>query len=141
MAEILVDTMSQTAQVEEKFAGYPPETRAMQVYGGGGSYMLSSFGRLSRDIICERDAQPDMAQTMHLISGSTIQNKVSKAKLPWDLSDDALLDHVYLAALVREPSEAERSAIRTRIVSGERKAVFQDLLWAIFNSKEFMYQH
>ena len=141
MAEILVDTMSQTAQVEEKFAGYPPETRAMQVYGGGGSYMLSSFGRLSRDIICERDAQPDMAQTMHLISGSTIQNKVSKAKLPWDLSDDALLDHVYLAALVRQPSEAERSAIRTRIVSGERKAVFQDLLWAIFNSKEFMYQH
>ena len=78
---------------------------------------------------------------MHLISGSTIQNKVSTAKLPWDLSDDALLDHVYLAALVRQPSEAERSAIRTRIVSGERKAVFQDLLWAIFNSKEFMYQH
>ena len=141
MAEILVDTMSQTAQVEEKFAGYPPETRAMQVYGGGGSYMLSSFGRLSRDIICERDAQPDMAQTMHLISGSTIQNKVSKAKLPGDLSDDARVDHVYLAALVRQPSEAERSAIRTRIVSGERKAVFQDLLWAIFNSKEFMYQH
>ena len=141
MAEILVDTMSQTTQVEEKFAGYPPETRAMQVYGGGGGYMLSSFGRLSRDIICERDAQPDMAQTMHLISGSTIQNKVSKAKLPWDLSDEALLDHVYLAALVRQPSEAERNAIRTRIVSGERKAVFQDLLWAIFNSKEFMYQH
>ena len=141
MAEILVDTMSQTAQVEEKFAGYPPETRAMQVYGGGGSYMLSSFGRLSRDIICERDAQPDMAQTMHLISGSTIQDKVSKAKLPWDLSDDALVDHVYLAALVRQPSEAERNAIRTRIGSGERKAVFQDLLWAIFNSKEFMYQH
>lgn len=141
MAEILVDTMSQAAQVEEKFAGYPPETRAMQIYGGGGGYMLSSFGRLSRDIICERDTQPDMAQTMHLISGSTIQNKVSKSKLPWELGDDALVEHVYLSALVRQPSEAERKMIRERIGSSERKAVFQDLLWAIFNSKEFMYQH
>jgi hypothetical protein len=141
VAESLVDVMSQVSGVAEKFNGYPPETRAMQVSGGGGGYMLSSFGRLSRDIICERDSQPDMAQTMHLIAGATIQAKVSKAVLPWELSDDALLDHVYLSALVRKPSDAERKAIQLRISSGERKAVFQDVLWAIFNSKEFMYQH
>jgi len=141
MAESLIDVMSQASGVPEKFAGYPPETRAMQVYGGGGGYMLSSFGRLSRDIICERDSQPDMAQTMHLIAGSTIQAKVSKAKLPWELPDDALIEHVYLSTLVRKPSSIEQDALRERIAKGERKAVFQDLLWAIFNSKEFMYQH
>ena len=42
--------------------------------------MLASFGRLNRDIICERDSQPDMAQTMHLISGSTIATKVSRCE-------------------------------------------------------------
>ncbi len=141
MAEMLIDTMSQVAGVPEKFAGYPPETRAMQLSGGGGGYMLSSFGRLSRDILCERESQPDMAQTMHLISGSTIQAKVSKAKLPWDLGDEALIEHVYLSALVRKPSEAEKKAILERIGKGDRKAAFEDLLWAIFNSKEFMYQH
>ena len=141
MAEMLVDTMVQVSGVAEKFAGYPPETRAMQVSGGGGGYMLSSFGRLSRDILCERDAQPDMAQTMHLIAGSTIQAKVSQAKLPWELSDEALIEHVYLSALVRKPSEAERRAVAERIARSDRKAAMQDLLWAIFNSKEFMYQH
>jgi hypothetical protein len=82
-----------------------------------------------------------MAQTMHLISGSTIQAKVSKAKLPWELQDEALIEHVYLSSLVRKPSEAERKAVVERIGKGDRKAAFEDLLWAIFNSKEFMYQH
>ena len=104
--------------------------------------MLSSFGRLSRDIICERDSQPDMAQTMHMISGSTIQNKVNKAKLDLALTDDALLDRVLLTSLVRKPTDAERSAVMEKIKTGsDRKAVYQDLLWAILNSKEFLYQH
>lgn len=141
MAEVLVDAMTQATGVPERFAGYPPETRATQVYGGGGSYMLSSFGRLSRDIICERDQQPDMAQTMHLISGSTIQKKLQAMKLPLDLSDSALLDRLYLTSLVRRPSEAERAAVMAGLAQGDRPQVYQDLLWAILNSKEFMYQH
>ncbi len=141
MAEVLVDTMSQTTGVPERFAGYPPETRAMQVSGGGGGYMLASFGRLSRDIICERDSQPDMAQTMHLISGSTIQKKLTAMKLPLDLADDALLDRIYLTSLVRRPSDDERAAVKSALARSDRKSVYQDLLWAILNSKEFMYQH
>ena len=39
-----------------------------------------SSGRLNRDMICERDSQPDMAQTMHLISGSTIASRISGAE-------------------------------------------------------------
>lgn len=141
-AEPLLDAMSQVTAVPEKFGGYPPGTRAMQVYSGGGGYMLSSFGRLSRDIICERDSQPDMAQTMHMVAGSTIHNKVSKAKLDLDMPDERLIDRVFLTALVRSPSDAERSAVLERIRGGaDRKAVYQDLLWAILNSKEFLYQH
>lgn len=140
-AEVILDAMSQVSGTPEKFAGYPPETRAMQVYGGGGGYLLASFGKLSRDIICERDAQPDMAQTMHLISGDTVQRKLAKAKLPWELSDEALAEHVYLSALVRRPREAEAAALRARIAAAGRKTAFEDLLWALFNSKEFLYQH
>jgi hypothetical protein len=140
-AEVILDAMSQVTKAPEKFSGYPPETRAMQVYGGGGSYMLASFGRLSRDIICERDTQPDMAQTMHLISGDTVQKKIAKAQLPWELPDAALVEHVYLTALVRLPRPAERAAMEKRLAAGDRRAAFEDLLWAIFNSKEFLYQH
>ncbi len=140
-AEMIVDAMSQVSGSPEKFAGYPPETRALQVYGGGGGYMLSSFGRLSRDIICERDAQPDMAQTMHLISGDTVQRKLAQAKLPWELKDEALAEHVYLSALVRKPRANELAALQARIAAAGRKTAFEDLLWALFNSKEFLYQH
>jgi len=140
MAEAMLDAMTQVTGVEEKYGGHPPGTRAMQL-ASGSSYMLSSFGRLGRDIICERDAQPDMAQTMHLISGATIQKKIEAAKLPWELDDDALIDRVYLSSLVRAPREEERAAVKSRIAAGDRKAAYQDLLWAILNSKEFMYQH
>jgi hypothetical protein len=140
MAEAMLDAMTQVTGVEEKYGGHPPGTRAMQL-ASGSSYMLSSFGRLGRDIICERDAQPDMAQTMHMISGSTIQKKVTAARLPWELDDDALIDRVYLSSLVRAPRAEERAAVKARIAAGDRKAAYQDLLWAILNSKEFMYQH
>ena len=133
--------MSQTTGVEEKLNGYPPGTRAMQAYGTGGGYMLSSFGRLSRDIICERDSQPDMAQTMHMIAGSTIQKKVAGAKIDLSLEDNALIDRIYSSSLVRRPSPEERAAIQAQIARGDRKTAYQDLLWAILNSKEFMYQH
>ena len=141
IAEVMLDAMSQATGAQEKFAGYPPETRATQVYGGGGGYMLASFGRLNRDIICERDSQPDMAQTMHLISGNTVQKKIAAAKIDLALSDDELIERIYRSSLVRGPSEEERAAIRDQIAKGDRKAVYQDLLWAILNSKEFMYQH
>jgi hypothetical protein len=141
-AETLLDAMSTVTGVEERFAGYPPGTRAMQVYSGGGGYMLSSFGRLNRDIICERDSQPDMAQTMHMISGSTIHKKVSGARIDLAGSDHEVFERIYRTSLVRSPSPEERKAIRDRIAAGaDRKAVYQDLLWAILNSKEFLYQH
>ena len=140
-AETMLDAMSQATGVEEKFGGYPPGTRAMQVYSGAGGYMLAAFGRLNRDIICERESQPDMAQTMHMISGSTVQKKVNGAKLDLSLSDDALMERIYLTSLVRMPSAEERQAVRAAVTGGDRKAVFQDLLWAILNSKEFLYQH
>jgi hypothetical protein len=140
-AEAMLDAMSQATGVPEKFNGYPPGTRAMQVYAGNGGYMLASFGRLSRDIICERESQPDMAQTMHMISGNTVQRKVNGAQLDLSLSDNALLDRIYLTSLVRFPTDEERTAVQAALAKGERKAVYQDLLWAILNSKEFLYQH
>lgn len=142
LAETLLDTMSQATGVPEKFPGYPPGTRAMQVYAAGaGGYLLSSFGRLSRDILCERDAQPDMAQTMHLISGATLQNKITQAAFDPALSNEQLLEQIYLRSLVRLPSAAERTAVLAMAKAGDRRKVFEDLLWAILNSKEFLYQH
>lgn len=140
-AESLLDAMSEVTGVQEKFAGYPPGTRAMQVYGVGGGYMLSSFGKLNRDIICERDAQPDMAQTMHMISGSTVQKKITAMKFDPALTDEQWVEHLFRSALVRQPTADERHAALDRIQKIGRDQALQDLAWAILNSKEFLYQH
>ncbi len=103
--------------------------------------MLSSFGKLSRDIICERDSQPDMAQTMHMISGSTVQKKIAGMKFDSALKDDEVIDRIFLTALVRKPTAEEREAALQRLKATDRMAAYQDLTWAILNSKEFLYQH
>jgi hypothetical protein len=141
MAETLTDAIAQVTAVPDKFPGYPPGTRAMQVYAGA-NYMLSTFGRLNRDIICERDTQPDIAQTMHLISGDTIQKKLNAEGniiSRWMAGD--VVDSLFLRTLTRFPTAPEKVALTKALAEGDRKAVLQDALWAILNSKEFLYNH
>lgn len=141
MAETLTDAIAQVTAVPDKFPGYPPGTRAMQVYAGA-NYMLSTFGRLNRDIICERDTQPDIAQTMHLISGDTIQKKLhaeGNIISRWMTGD--VVDSLFLRSLTRFPTAPEKEALTKALAEGDRKAVLQDALWAILNSKEFLYNH
>jgi hypothetical protein len=53
------------------------------------------------------------------------------------------LDEIYLSALSRAPSSEESSHMLDLLKSAEgeaaRSLVYQDLLWAILNSKEFAY--
>ena len=78
LAEELIDSMTDVTGVPEKFPGYMPGTRAMTIPQGAPTYFLQTFGRLkAREVICERDNSPDVAQAMHLISGQTIQNQIT----------------------------------------------------------------
>lgn len=141
-AEQMLDSISQATGIPERYRGYPPGTRAMQVYGARGpNYMLNTFGRPARDIICERESTPDIVQTLHLISGDTINGKIAKWKPDSDLNDEQQLNRIYLTSLARYPRPAEREAILSNLPMKNRSEVYQDVLWAILNSKEFMYVH
>jgi len=102
-------------------------------------------------VICERDAMPAITQTMHLISGDTLQRQITAnngnlAKWLKDpaLSNEEVVKRLFLSALVRPPDEREISLVTTSIgTKGPevRKQVFEDTLWALFNAKEFIYNH
>ena len=152
MAEQLVDALSQVTGVPEEYRAFVPGTRAMTIPAGAPSYFLETFGRLKdRDKIAERESQPNMAQTMHLISGDTIQDKITAEGGTLDrwmadasLSDAEVVSRLFRATLVRPPAEAELSLALAPIRSegpAARRRAFEDTLWAILNSKEFLFNH
>jgi len=152
MAEQLADSITQVTGVPEKYPGHMLGTRAMSIPQGAPSYFLATFGRMkARELICERDSQPDMAQAMHLISGETLlrQTTAKGGHLDKWIADASLTDrdivrNIFLSALVREPDEKELATALAPIQSGgaaARRQAFEDTLWAIFNSKEFLFNH
>jgi hypothetical protein len=153
MVESLLDGMAQVTGVPEKFAGLPLGTKAIEVhqaYLAEPNYDMQIFGRPDREKICERDHQPSLVQVLHLISGDTIQRKITdpNSRLrQWladkSLTDDVVINRIFLASLTRPPTEKERDQIfkLLRETSAGRESVYQDLLWSIFNSKEFLYNH
>jgi hypothetical protein len=154
MSEQMVDSMVAVTGVPEKFPTFPLGTRAISIgvlpYNRP-HYMMKVFGRNDlREVICERDTKPSVPQVMDLVSGETMQHQVTAKDGTLDrwladsaLGDEAILDRIYLAAIQRHPTPDEVQAAlpgggRTEAV---RKQAFQDVLWAVFNSKEFLFQH
>jgi hypothetical protein len=152
MAEQLIDAVTQVTGKPEKYEGFPLGARAMSIPRGAPSYFLRTFGRMAaREVICERETQPAMNQAMHLISGDTLQRQITAKGSRLDawmedasLSDEEIVRRLFLAALVREPDAREMGValapIRARGAEHRRQAL-EDVLWALFNAKEFLYNH
>jgi hypothetical protein len=156
-SEQILDSMTQITGVPEKFTSMPLGTKAMKIPVlpfNKPSYMMKVFGRNDlREVICERDTKPSVAQVMHLVSGDTIQRQITSkdGNLEAWLRDSALSDKdlatkIYLAILTRQPTNDEITAAIAPVQAkpgdaGARRVAFEDLLWALFNSKEFLFHH
>jgi len=148
-AEQLLDSISQATGVSEQFASFYPGTRAAQLsYPETESYFLDVFDRSPRKEVCERTFRPTLNQVIHRVSGDTINNKVSakgnvvgrllSAKRP----QPAIIEELYLRTLSRYPGASEQQLARNIIEKdGDVRRGLEDLLWALLNSKEFIYNH
>ena len=102
-------------------------------------------------MICERDTLPAITQTMHLISGDTLQRQITskRSQLAKWLNDDTvsneeIVKRLFLSTLVRPPDDREISQVVNAIgaqTGDGRRQVFEDTLWALFNAKDFIYNH
>jgi hypothetical protein len=151
MAEQLLDSIVMVTGVRERFSGWVGAQRAMALPHGSPGDLLTIFGRVAdREFIRDRDSEPNITQTLHLINGETIQNKLTNPSgnlarwlREYSGRDSDLLERVYLAALARRPTASETKALLEEVarVPQQRDAAFQDLVWALLNSKEFLYVH
>ena len=150
-AEQLMDALVEATGVEERFAGWAPGTRAMEIPHGSPSYLLTVFGRVAdREFAQDRKEDPSITQVLHLINGGSINGKVTSpggrlAKWLADsrLGDQEVAERLFLTTLSRRPRTAELDRILRDLKERptDRKEVFQDLFWALINSKEFLYVH
>jgi hypothetical protein len=150
-AEQLADALDFATGTREKYQGLPPGTRAIQLPDTRvRSYLMDVFGRPPRQITCEceRTAQPNIAQALHLLNGDFLNKKIGDpagrvaALLKAKSLAPAVVEELYLCALSRPPSaeEAER-AKRWLGQAPSLKEGAEDLLWVLLNSREFLFNH
>ncbi len=94
---------------------------------------------------CERDNGSNMLQALHFLNGKSILGRVRNPSarpallIAKKMTDDELVKEVYLWSLSRFPSEKELALGREFLRLGDhRTAGAQDLMWALFNSKDFL---
>ena len=166
MAEVMLDAISRVTDVSTKFDQiafpgadkqktefYEPGTRAIQLYDSAvASYFLKTFGRNQRLITCEceRSDEPSMVQVLHISNGDTLNKKLAAknnrltAMLESKQPIAEMLDEVFLTALARYPSEAEKtefSQIFNDAKPDEKRVVLEDIFWSVMSSREFLFNH
>ena len=159
-AEVLIDaicTITGTREdyvsvIPEPFTFVPNTSKSINLSDGSiSSQFLELFGRPARDtgFVAERNNKPTTAQRLHMLNSTHIQNKLSRSGKLRQLFRrsrgglDNKIEEIYLNILSRFPTKEEHVTVRQYLNSQgipPRKAVM-DIIWALINTKEFLFQH
>jgi hypothetical protein len=154
-AEQLLDAVNDATGTLEKFQaqGYflPMGYRAIQLPDPRArSTFLDTFGRARRQTTCEceRTGEPNIAQALHLMNGDVLNRKIAdpKGRLARLRAAEqpltAIIEELYLATFSRPPSGAEARNAEALVHSAPTvDEGLQDLLWALLNAHEFVFNH
>jgi len=149
-AEPLYDAINQVANSTVAFSGMPAGTRAVQLPDSGFTdYFLMVFGKpqAASACECERSDDANLAQSLHLLNSTDIQGKLAAgggrpALLAADeeKSEEEKVDELYYWAFSRPAKDSEKKLI-FEFMEGQpnKKQALEDVLWALFNTKEFLF--
>ncbi len=164
-AEVLLDAIDYLAGTQTDFANLPPGTRAVALPDNSynrSSQFLRVFGRPEAASVCEceRVQSSSLAQSLHLLNSQELKGKLASSSgraerlATEDKPAEAKVRELYLAAFSREPHSQELQTaldyLAEAVVGADGKPVdvnkakrekLQDLIWALINSKEFLFNH
>ena len=167
-AEVLLDAINDVAGAQNNFNYLPVGVRAVSLPDDAAnqeSFFLRVFGRPQMDTACEceRTTSADLAQSLHLINSDKMQQKLAAPngraiRLARDKERTApeKITEIYLAALSRKPTQNELTVaikhLERKLKQSEadpkklsadqaKKEAYEDIIWVVVNTKEFMFNH
>jgi hypothetical protein len=153
-AEVLFDAVCQVTDSPTPFGGLPQDQHAprraiMLPDESFGSYFLDVFGRPQRISACEceRVSEANLAQALHLLNSDEVQNKLSRGGgradvLSRDPRPDAeKVEELFLWAFAHKPAPGQLDAALAHIAKHgpNKKVAYENILWALLNTKEFVF--
>jgi hypothetical protein len=153
-AEVLYDAVNLVADSPAGFGTLPQDRhaprRAIQLPDESfPSYFLDVFGRPQRISACEceRVADANLAQALHLLNSDEVQGKLARPggradTLAKDKRPEAdKVDELFLWAFARKPTPAQRELALAHIAkhTADKKVAYENILWALLNTKEFVF--
>ena len=162
-AEVLYDSLNDLILAKSDFSGLPVGTRAVCLPDNSynsSNYFLSVFGRpdSSSACECERSQEASLAQSLHLFNAKNIHDQLARkdgraAGLSLDktISHNEKINRLYYRAFARLPRKEEVDVavgyLNRVALDKEGKPVdktkerYEDILWALVNTKEFLFNH
>ena len=150
-AEPLLDAIDQTTESRTKHTNLPLGTRAIELPDAEyANYFLNTFAKPRRASVCECERSPDenLAQALHTLNGETLASKLSDKKgriarlIGEKKPDDEIVTEIYFSALCRAPKPEELTAAKEIVAAGTTpQEGYEDILWALMNSKYFLFVH
>ncbi|MEM7391494.1 MAG: DUF1553 domain-containing protein, partial [Verrucomicrobiota bacterium] len=151
-AEVLLDAVCDVTEVPETFEGLPPGSRAVQTWNlKMPSTFLDTFGRpdSSAECPCDRVETPTMTQALHLMNAERVGQKISSKTgrahrlAGSEATVEEVAEELYLATFARLPTSDELKTVRAYFEQEGRTRVqaVEDVLWALLNSAEFVFNH
>lgn len=157
--EVVVDALATITQAYDRYRSVIPEpftimpwgTPAVKIADGSiSSGALDNFGRSPRDsgTLAETRLHITSAQRQWLLNSNILFNRLQKVPRQLfgrrRLNTDQRIEELYLRILSRHPTKSEREVLRRRlkdIPGKQRGRVWNDVVWALINTREFMLYH
>lgn len=152
-AEVLYDGFHRVTNTTQNFGSLPPGTKAVQLPDASiGPYFLKVFGQPQGDTACEceRSQEANLAQSLHLLNSSEVQDKIANGNGRATLmandkarGHDIKVQELYRWVYSREPNPDELKIALAHLAKHEAnpKIAYEDILWALINTKEFLFNH
>ena len=152
-AEVIRDIVDQATGFERSQDDAPEGLRAGQMAAANtrGEEFMKVFGKPERLLSCEceRSDETTLAQAFQLINGETVRaalenstNRIGRLLRMSETDPETAISELFLTSLSRRPTAVESAKMRKYLTgASDRRAAWEDVVWATLNAKEFLFRH